>query len=38
MFFYGYSICLYSVLVPVIIHVKSYNIGPRYNGIRLYFE
>ena len=26
----------YSASVPVIIHVISYNIGPRYNGTRLY--
>ena len=26
----------YSASVPVIIHVISYNIGPHYNGIRLY--
>ena len=28
----------YSASVSVIIYVISYNIGPRYNGIRLYIE
>ena len=28
----------YSVSVPLIIHIISYNIGPRYNGTRLYVE
>ena len=28
----------YSASVPVIIHVISYNIGPRYNGTWLYMS
>ena len=28
----------YSASVPVIIYVKSYNIGPRYNGTPLYYD
>ena len=28
----------YSVLVPVIMYVISYNIGPRYNGTRMYIS